>query len=230
MLLAADHTAVYVPGTKTNFPGIGEDDKGGLGDLGRGESLWHESSQMSPGSKVSTITWFDYNAPDTLVPQATRGSYADEGGPTLHQFMQGQEAAHREETGTKAHTTVMGHGYGSTVVGVATQSGSWQDGPMADDIIAVGSPGMQVDRAADMGLKPDHVWAMGGGGDDNIVRHGGKWVGLGDNLTVPTDEKFGENVMKSDSPDHGSFWDPESTSLENQAAVISGRHDRVTLE
>ncbi|MER6598732.1 alpha/beta hydrolase [Streptomyces parvus] len=118
-------------------------------------------------------------------------------------------------------------------MGVAAQSeigpvGEFGPTPrIADDVIAVGSPGMQADHAADLEIGAKNVWAMGGPNDDQIVRQGGRLVGLGDNLTIPTDERFGGNIMKSDSGDHGGFWDPESISLRNQAAVIAGKCERV---
>ncbi|MEW2080762.1 alpha/beta hydrolase [Streptomyces sp. NPDC005283] len=214
----ADHTSVYVPGTKTKLPDI-------EGDLVRSDRLWEESHDLVPNGKVSTITWFDYNAPDTIYTEASRNKYADAGAPTLRQFMNGLETA--QGGPDKSHTTLMGHSYGSTVIGVATQQGQ-SAGPIADDIIAVGSPGMQVGHARDLGVGADHVWSMGGGGDDEDVRLGGRLVGHGgDWWNVPTDPEFGGNVMESDSPDHGGFWNPESTSLANQAAVIAGKHDKV---
>ncbi|MFB7374378.1 alpha/beta hydrolase [Streptomyces sp. NPDC056222] len=216
----ADHTAVYVPGTKTKLPDI-------EGDLARADKLYTQSSDLEPGQKFSTITWFDYNAPDTILTEATRNKYADEGAPTLRQFMNGLETA--QGGPDRSHTTLMGHSYGSTVIGVATQQGQ-SAGPIADDIIAVGSPGMQVEHARDLGVEPDRVWAMGGGGDDNGVRWGGRLVGHGEGWTIPTDRGFGGNIMESDSPDHGGFWNPESTSLKNQAAVISGHRDEVILD
>ncbi|MFD8202714.1 hypothetical protein [Streptomyces sp. NPDC059701] len=76
----------------------------------------------------------------------------------------------------------------------------------------------------------DQLWAMGGPGDDQVVRQGGRLMGLGDNLTIPTDESFGGNIMKSDSDGHSGFWDESSQSLRNQAAVISGKYHRVELE
>ncbi|MFH9860558.1 alpha/beta hydrolase [Streptomyces sp. NPDC017202] len=228
----ADHVAVYVPGTYSGIEKIGE--KESHGDLGRGETLWAESSKLAPGQKISTITWLDYNAPDSIAPQATSGKYAEEGGPRLYDFLQGNRAAHEYASGDTAHTTVLGHSYGSTVVGVSAQSGSWKDPEAVDDYMFAGSPGVQADRAADLGVGADHVWAMGGPWDDQIVRQGGRLVGLGDNLTIPTDESFGGNVMKSDSGGHSGFWDSDgnkaSISLENQARVITGRYGDVILE
>ena len=36
--------------------------------------------------------------------------------------------------------------------------------------------------------------------------------------------------MESDAEDHGAFWDEGSTSLRNQALVMAGQYDKVTLE
>ncbi|MFD4769791.1 alpha/beta hydrolase [Streptomyces niveus] len=224
----ADHVAVYVPGTHAGIESIG--DGGDCGELGKAERLWSESSAMSPGQDVSTITWLDYNAPDSVPTEATQGKYADEGGPRLYDFLQGNRAAQENAVGIAAHNTAVGHSYGSTVVGVAAQSGSWKDSKVVDDFVFAGSPGVQANRAADLGVGADHVWAMGGPWDDQVVRQGGRVVGLGDIGTIPTDSWFGGNVMESDSGGHGGFWDEDSQSLRNQAAVITGKYQRVELD
>lgn len=174
----ADHVAVYVPGTHAGLESIGDGDD--LGEFGKAEKLWDESNAMAPGKNVSTITWLDYNAPDTILTEATQGKYADEGGPRLYDFLQGNRAAQENAVGTAAHNTAVGHSYGSTVVGVAAQSGSWQDSKAVDDFVFAGSPGVQADRAADLGAGADHVWAMGAPWDDQGVRQGGRLVGLGE--------------------------------------------------
>ncbi|WP_444971428.1 alpha/beta hydrolase [Streptomyces sp. SAI-25] len=224
----ADHVGIYVPGTFSGIESIGEGED--HGDLGRNERLWAETSRLTPGQSVSTITWLDYNAPDNIAPQATNGQYADEGGPRLYDFLQGNRAAQETADGSRAHTTVIGHSYGSTVVGVSAQSGSWRDSSAADDFVFAGSPGVQADRAADLGVGAGHVWAMGGPWDDQVVRQGGRLVGLGDNLTIPTDSRFGGNIMKSDSGGHTGFFDDGSLSMRNQAAVIAGQYDKVELD
>jgi hypothetical protein len=216
----ADHTSVYVPGTKTKLPDI---DK----DLTRSERLWETSHGMDGNAKISTITWFDYNAPNQ-IPNATRNHYFEEGAPTLRQFMNGMETA--QGGPDNSHTTLIGHSYGSTVIGAATQQGQGA-GPIADEIIAAGSPGMQVGHARDLGLPPENVWALSGGSDDNAVRWGGALVGHGDDWwSIPTSERFGANIMESDSPDHGGYWNEKSTALQNQAAVIVGQPSEVILD
>ncbi|MDX3384632.1 alpha/beta hydrolase [Streptomyces niveiscabiei] len=222
----ADHTAIYVPGTGTNIEGTD-------GGIKRSEAMWRESQHLVPGQSVSSIYWFDYDAPDS-IPQATDGVRAENAGPRLEDFLQGTQTA---QGGPDAsHTTVIGHSYGSTVIG---ETAKHHHIP-ADDIIALGSPGMQVEHARDLGVGADHVWAEGADWsmDDAAVRHGGRLVGLGDWWANPTDESFGANVMQSDTggffSGHSSYWDYDeeqaSTSLKNQAAVIAGRYGDVKLE
>ncbi|MEU9091368.1 alpha/beta hydrolase [Streptomyces sp. NPDC048428] len=220
----ADHVGVWVPGTKAGLESV-------RGDLGRAEGLWTESQRLAHGQNVSTILWLDYNAPDNVVPQATRGEHAEEGGPRLHDFLEGNRVAQQADDGTRSHTTVLGHSYGTTVVGVSAQSGSWDDAKTTDDYVFAGSPGVQADHAADLGAGADHVWAMGSDSwDDQLVRQGGRVLGLGDNGNIPTDESFGGKIMASDAGGHTEFYDEDSLSLRNQAAVIAGKYGKVELE
>ncbi|MCZ0203834.1 alpha/beta hydrolase [Streptomyces sp. UMAF16] len=232
----ADHTGIYVPGTGTLLQDI---DK----DMGRGEILWHETNRYAQGQKVSTITWFDYDAPlqakpfekgGGLFPEAMSDDWAAKGGPGLSHFLDGNLEAHRMASGNTnlGHTTLMGHSYGTTLIGDAAKSrGMLEGGLPVDDVIAVGSPGMQAKHAADLGIPQGHMWAEQGGGNDAAVRIGGKYLaGLGDDWTIPTDPEFGATIMESDADDHGAFWDENSTSLRNQALVMAGQYDKVTLD
>ncbi|MFR9800380.1 alpha/beta hydrolase [Streptomyces sp. MS06] len=223
----ADHTAVYVPGTGTNIEGT-------QGSIERTEKMWRESSKLVPGQSVSTVYWLDYDAPDN-IPQAMSGSRAEHAGPRLEDFLQGTQIA---QGGPNAsHTTIIGHSYGTTVVGETAKHNHIP----ADDIVALGSPGMQVKHASDLGVGANHVWAEGANWsmDDAIVRHGGGLVGLGDGRgSNPTDVAFGANIMQDDTGNlisgHSSYWDyagdEASTSLKNQARVIAGRYGDVKLE
>ncbi|MFD7962067.1 alpha/beta hydrolase [Streptomyces zaomyceticus] len=223
----ADHTAVYVPGTGTEIGGIG-------GDLERANRLWTASHRQ--GADVSTIMWFDYDAPRSAYPtdkgdafpEAARNEYAERGAPTLHTFMEGTRVSHEAASGSGGHTTLIGHSYGSTLIGEAAQAGRIFDGPIADDIVVAGSPGMQADRAADLGVSGEHMWAMGAEGDN--VPLGGSLVGLGEDWVVPTDPEFGGNVMKTDTQGHSDYWNEGTLSLDNQAKVIVGDYEGVTLD
>lgn len=227
----AHHTAIYVPGTKSDISIIGEDDGDTPSDLKRSEHLWGESNKLAPGKKISTITWLDYDAPDDIFTEATQDKFAEKGAPRLLEYLEGNRSAHQSATGSHGHTTVMGHSYGSTLIGDTAKTASWNGTSIpADDVMVAGSPGMQAAHAADLGIAPKHMWAMGGDGSDWLVREGGKNVGLGGDRTIPTDMKFGGNVMKSDAGDHGAFWDKGSVSLKNQAAVITGQYQMVDYD
>lgn len=227
----ADHTAIYVPGTTSKLDKIG-------GDINRGVNLWQASNQEDSGAKISTVTWFDYNAPDD-IPAATDDRYAHAGAHGLRQFLDGNAAAHQAATGSHAHTTLIGHSYGSTLIGDTAKYDSPDhqvgvaDPLPVDDVIAVGSPGMQAKHPGDLGLDPTHMWAEGGGGLDHVVRDGGRFMGLGGGGNIPTDPAFGGNLMASDAHNHSAYWNMDngkpSVSLKNQAEVVVGRYDNVKL-
>lgn len=229
----ADHTAVFVPGTTSKLAGAG-------GDMTRMENLWKTSSAMAPGQNVSTITWIGYDAPQSIVPQAMSTSYADKGAPVLNHFLDGLQTA---QGGSDAsHATVIGHSYGSTLVGdAAKQHGRFA----ADDIVVAGSPGMLVGNANQLDVGAKHTWSEAASTQYDQVPAGGKLAGLGGSSVevrtwhgipydatvnvdvVPSDRGFGANIMQTDSHSHGGYWDDNSISLRNQAAVVTGHYGKV---
>ncbi|MGK5631957.1 alpha/beta hydrolase [Streptomyces sp. URMC 123] len=231
----AAHTAVFVPGTYTELSKTEQYTKHMV-------NLWRESNALSPGENVSTITWIGYDAPQSIVPAAMSKSYAEDAAPHLTRFLDGLQTS--QGGADASHTTVIGHSYGSTVVGKA----SLEDGKLAaDDIVAAGSPGMLVGHADDLDVGKDHVWAEAAGFLDDQVPTGGKLAGLGgdSDLTpwvewlpfgyawssnVPSDEDFGGHVMKNDANDHGDYWRPGSVSMKNQARVVTGNYGDVEHE
>jgi hypothetical protein len=224
----ADHTAVYIPGTKAKLDGIG-------GDLNRGVVLWQTSHHAASAANISTITWLDYDAPNAFV-DARSDSYAHRGAPDLYDFFEGTYDAHQAATGTDSHVTAIGHSYGSTLIGDALQHNHDDSGRTmkVDDVIALGSPGMQARSSADLGVNHGHMWAAEGGGSDDIVTGLGRAAGLGGGGVIPSDPDFGGNVMASDTHSHSDYWDVRENgkptlSLQNQADVIVGDYDKVKL-
>ncbi|MEU3409976.1 alpha/beta hydrolase [Streptomyces sp. NPDC006658] len=130
-------------------------------------------------------------------------------------------------------------GVGSTTVGAASKASGHL---AADDIVVAGSPGMLVGDARDLDVGKDHVWSQAAG--DDAVPLGGKVAGLGGYKwgvetwhglpynagyvqTVPSDEAFGAHRMAVDTSGHSGYWKEDSTSLQNQAAVVTGRYNQV---
>ncbi len=140
-------------------------------------------------------------------------------------FENGERASH---VGAPSIDTVIGHSYGSTLVGAAASGGHQL---AADNLIAVGSPGMLVDHAADLRLDPGgHVYAMRARND--VIGAAGaatQWT-LG---PEPDEPGFGATDLRADpgpaSPfglpsidAPSSYWNPGNTALANMGSIIAG--------
>lgn len=215
----AAHTGIYVPGTTTKLDTVIG------GDIDRIKNLWTTTQQFSQRRPVSTIVWLGYDAPDSFTDAAS-GRYAEQGGPALDQFINGVRAAQGD---AHRHLTMVGHSYGSTVIGEAARLGN---GLSVDDIVVAGSPGMRVPDAQSLHMDPRHVWSELAAGDPvaDLGRssHGGYATGTyGTFPIVPSDESFGAQRLVTDTHGHSEYWktDPvngPTLSLLNQAKVVAG--------
>ncbi|MDT3396094.1 alpha/beta hydrolase [Streptomyces sp. B1866] len=222
----ADHTAVYVPGTGSDLSGI-------HGSLERTKNLWQAAAPLAHGQSVSTIAWLGYDAPDDVLKDATFSHYANDGAPAFNRFVDGLHASH--EPGSAGHTTVVGHSYGTTLIGSAARQGDLH----ADDVVFAGSPGVQVDSAEAMDVPKGHVWNEEAGSDSvpelgREFHSGNQWEIKDGRIimraigVIPSDEEFGAVQMRTNTSGHSEYWKEDSDSLLNQARVIAGRYDRVT--
>ncbi|MFH8800172.1 alpha/beta hydrolase [Streptomyces sp. NPDC017936] len=215
----ADHTAVYVPGTTSELGNI-------EGNMNRMADVWRTANNEADGKSVSTITWLGYDAPDSVAKDAPFEHYAYDGAPAFRGFMDGLDTSH--SGATPSHTTVIGHSYGSTLVGSAAQTGQLN----ADDIVFAGSPGVKVSGADEMDVPKGHVWNQEAERDP--VPDLGRWGHGGDGFIIPSDQEFGANQMTTDTEGHSSYWDKDdkgpSQSLLNQALVVVGKGDSVALK
>ncbi|MFB8212661.1 alpha/beta hydrolase [Streptomyces sp. NPDC056010] len=155
----ARNVAAYVPGLNTSL-----DEDFARGDLKRARDT--AKSAMKYDHSSASMVWLGYDAPqfpDGLSSLAVGGDdRAVRGGDAFSQFMEGLAATNEHED---PHMTAIGHSYGSRTVGAATQ----QDGgiPGVDDIVLVGSPGVGVNRAEDLGVGKDHVFV--GAAENDVV-------------------------------------------------------------
>jgi hypothetical protein len=140
----ADHVVTYVPG-------LGGTLDSGLDEITRAGHLSTAARRAAPDRSTSVIAWLGYDAPGSL-PAAAHVDPAIRAEPELHRFQAGLRATH---LGAASHNTVVGLSYGSTVVGLTGHG----PGLLADDVVLIGSPGVGVAHAADLGLDPAHVWA-----------------------------------------------------------------------
>ncbi|MFB8053365.1 alpha/beta hydrolase [Streptomyces rubiginosohelvolus] len=157
----ARNVAAYVPGLNTSL-----DKDFAEGDLKRARDLSIASNRH--GAPAAAITWLGYDAPQS--PDGLRslavavGGRAEEGGRAFHEFMGGIKAANDHED---PHMTAIGHSYGSRTVGGAAQHPGGIPG--VDEIVFVGSPGVGVDSADDLGVGRDHVF-VGAAANDVVTK------------------------------------------------------------
>ena len=214
----ADNVVTVVPGVSTDLS-VGSVDAYTKG----ADAIVASAHNADPAQTTSAVAWMDYNAPAT-VPGALFSGPAHAGGPVLDNFQQGLYATH--DPSDPMHTTVIGHSYGTTVVGEATQA---PGGLRADDVVLAASPGINVDNAAAMNVPGGtaHVWATR---DDNdpIV-----WA-EGFHDTDPVTPAFGAHVFNGGvGPSglvaaHDYYFDPASPAMANFGQIATGHYNQVT--
>ena len=225
----ADNVGILVPGTGSNLGNVG-------GDIDRMAALQAQAETIPGSGDTSTIVWLGYDAPDH-IPAAAQSHHATDGAPALRDFTFGLRASHQ---GPEARTTMIGHSYGTTVVGTADAMAG--PGLAVNDIVAMGSPGMgyedesrrpgwgpfrvdgpNVDDVSDMHIDGNHFWA-GAASNDPVTYlevHGNS----------PVDWSFGGQRIATDGASgHSEYWDTGTEALRNQAYILTGNYDQVGFE
>jgi hypothetical protein len=209
----AAHVLTHVPGMTSDLKSLG-------GELSRAERVAVRAGELAPGGSTSAVLWLDYDAPD-FVHEAASARQARDGAPDLVRFQQALRATH---DGGPAHQTVLGHSYGSLVVGRAAAAG----GLPADSVVFVGSPGVGVDSAAQLRFPADRVWATTSVTDpirlaalpdpDVFDRSRDLWFGRD-----PSEAGFGARVFGS-QPDAGhlGYWDSGRPARDARARITRG--------
>lgn len=211
------NVATFVTGTGTKTSGM-------TGDVARSQLMLRSAQKAGAGS-TAVVTWYGYDAPQSL-PAAAHRSYAQAGAPRLDNFQAGLRATH---VGPPSYNTVIGHSYGTTVVGEAAGHGRVLD---ADNVVFVASPGTSVNHASDLNLQgspgsSSNVYATVAAADP--IR---KTPVIG---PAPIKSSYGAHDFSSD-PDrgswvvggmklsaHGNYWSVNNKALRNLGLVIAGR-------
>ena len=214
--------------TATLVPGTGQDLSTIDGADGKSVDMLRAALDADPtltAQDVAVTTWMGYDRPMN-IPEAGSASHAENGAGALDSFLSGVQASH--EGPIPSTDTVIGHSYGSTLVGAA---GAGDHHLAVDNVIAVGSPGMLVGHASDLNLDSGgQVYATRAEHDIISVVAGAV---LGPN---PTWDGFGAIELEAapgpaTGPDfldipsigaHSSYWDEGNPALANMGAIIAG--------
>ncbi|MBQ1109186.1 alpha/beta hydrolase [Streptomyces sp. 404i] len=152
---ASRNVSAYVPGLGTKL-----NDDFAKETIKRAQDTAIGARKVDPST--ASIIWLGYDAPQS-ADVMTKGD-AQRGAPAYNEFMAGLSATNANED---PHVTAIGHSYGSLTVGTAAkESGAI---PGVDDVILLGSPGVDAQRATELGVGKDHVFV--GAADNDPVTH-----------------------------------------------------------
>jgi pimeloyl-ACP methyl ester carboxylesterase len=206
--------AVVVPGFTTTV----ERDLVGSDRLGAdlAEEARRAATLVRDRRDVAVVSWLGYDIPQTA--DTLRGSHsvvlqhsAERGADALDAFLRSLPA--------DRHLTVVGHSYGSTTAGIAVA----RPGTPVDDLVVLGSPGLGVERTADLGLLASHVHVLEA--DDDPVADLG-WFGPDpdsmpgvDRLSTGT-ARLPDGTEGEAATGHSRYLAAGTTSQWNVAAVV----------
>lgn len=213
--------------TATLVPGTGQDLTAFEGASFKSAAMYDAAirADRSLSGELAVMTWMGYDRPMTLM-EAGSADYARNGAGALDAYMAGLEVTH---VGPQAVDTVIGHSYGSTLVGAAGADGHHL---AAENVIAVGSPGILVNHASELSLDAGgNVYAMRADNDIIELVSGAvlglnpTWDGFGAvELAAAPGPTWGPEFLGLPSvAAHSSYWDPGNPALLNMGAVIAGQ-------
>lgn len=160
----ARNVSAYVPGLGTAL-----DEEFATNDFKRARDTALGARKYDVSS--AAIVWLGYDAPQLPDSESWAGNFsvagsdkAEAGAPAYNSFMAGIAASNENDD---VHLTAIGHSYGSRTVGAAAV----EEGgiPGVDDIVLVGSPGVGVNHAEELGVGKDHVFV--GAAENDPVTH-----------------------------------------------------------
>lgn len=222
----AANVATYVPGTFSGLDGIGT-------DINRSDQMLRAAERAGSDS-TSVITWAGYDAPQSILPDAGSESFANNGAPRLDRFQDDLAAAHNPDQ--NMNSTVIGHSYGTTVVGHAARD----LGLATDNVVFVASPGVGVEHTQQLHLDgvpqnqvSSHIYATAAPTDPipivtNI--HNPLADAIDPLGPDPAQKRFGGHVFESNATDprtsHSDYWNENSKSLKGMREIIAGKNPR----
>lgn len=216
----ADHVAVLVPGMGshvTNYMGyITANAERVTLTAGRA------ADYSGDPSTVAAVAWVGYTAPDLDVVATARASA---GVPLLQDALWGIQAAHGTQD---PHLTVLGHSYGSLLSGMTMTRPT-----PVDDLMLFGSPGAGVEHASELDVPTGHVFVGEAHGDAvaDLERFGGDPAQVGFGATTFQTDGGTHPLGGGDtlgSTGHSQYYDENSESLWNIAAVVAGHPESLT--
>lgn len=134
----ADNIAVNVPGTGTTVGGGIDNETARMEQLRSATSAQLKRAGRGDES-VATVAWLGYDAPQNVVTEASRMSFAEDSGPRNKSFLEGIHYSRANGEHGDPRLVSMGHSYGSTAASVGANNA---DPGVIDAFVAYGTPGL----------------------------------------------------------------------------------------
>jgi hypothetical protein len=244
-LSRATHVAVVVPGMTNS-----------LGDYDpntriKGRDLADAMRAYDPN--VAVVAWLGYRTPDGDPEGLLEGAASGRARDGAKALVDDLELVRR--MAPRAHVSVIGHSYGSVVIGETMLSKSMRtrvDALDIDDVAVVGSPGMNTDSRQELGHRDIDLWAGAVKGLD------GPKLSLDFSLTSlisggpirltppmprdpvpyapfhgedPSDKGYGaKRFSTSGATNHSTYFAPGTLSLDNLARISTNNDVLSTKE
>lgn len=198
-LASAARIAVLVPGVDTTLANVTK------------QVSWARQLHDASEGRVAVIAWLGYDAPKGAGRAAIRSERAVAGAAALERFVAGLVAQCPQAT-----IAVIGHSYGSLVM---ARAAARLPGAVTD-LVAIGSPGLDVDRAAELRTSA-RLWAGSTDGDWTLWIPDVRVLGIGHGVN-PSRRWFGALPLDvSDADGHDGYFAPGTASLRSLATVAS---------
>ncbi|MER5306620.1 alpha/beta hydrolase [Streptomyces sp. NPDC002773] len=207
----ARRVSVIVPGVDTNLLTFQKSHGRYGAPAGMAEALHAAERRSAPGARTAVIAWADYTAPAGVGVDAMTGRLAEAGAVRLGKLTRALPG--------DARVVLFCHSYGSVLCGVAAP----RLPDRVTDLAVAGSPGMRVDRAAELATHA-RVWAMRDA-DDWIADVPHMEVGGIGHGADPVAPEFGARLLSARGAiGHSGYFEPGTESLGNFAAIGVGSY------
>ncbi|MGQ0680560.1 MAG: alpha/beta hydrolase [Actinomycetota bacterium] len=213
----AEHIGILVPGMGSKLSNI----ESPLRNAATLRATIDYRISPTTAGRSSIIAWLGYNAPDGITA-GFRGK-ARNGATRLVGFVQHLRDSHvsaTEAASAPPGITVIGHSYGSALVGIAGLMGV-----SANDLVLAGSGGAGGAKHADeLGVGAEHVW---------VARTDDDWIPYVRGLALlgkdPFPLSFGARYvpLDRDQKTHDDYYRWRSKGLLNLARIVTDQYEEV---